>query len=498
MWTDWLPKQDEITNDFWRTLVAGIITRLRQVRILHSWEWDGVYQPSSLKFLVHNGRDAQDEPLFVDLFDDDKYLDKRYSPNSVLALRSLGLEDISYEALMTRLDADTQSEQSTYKAVGTDDAWHTRVADLVQKALATNALSVTQQIRGIDLIPLVTGSWVAANDRSTYFSEIAKSTIPRDLGLQLVSPGASFTSSRRRLFGRLGVMHCTASNVLDLIRKRYASRQPCILRMHHHSHIYFLYENSETLDRALKKDILLRTATSKLAPAVSSVKPRRFYFSEVGQPYSACELLGPFNTELESQGVHILAESYFTAYQGRSSTGTTLRQWFSANFSIRSIPCLLHHNQSGLSAEFQYIARTRPDQLVGTLKEHWSSYDQHIHKVLQVLQRSAVPTLDGNEKVVLADAYLPLPRLISIVSRAGITASAMFLQTPTALQDESADEWRCLAKLGVGMTDDTRFYLTILSQQFQLPRPPSQEVVFNTYKSLMEVSVSQQDRDLIR
>lgn len=508
-WLDWLPRVADITNEFWRSLVDKIVSRLRGAQLLYSWTEQKLYRPEQLRFLPLKCRDECGEPFFRDLPDSEQYLSPRYDSHWK-PLRVLGLTNISFSAQISRFAADLSSTDSRYQAANASDEWHAGVADLTLRALkratgddekSSPLPGLQNDIRKLSIIPLQSGLWVSALHGPIYFSATRGSLIPDGLALRLVRPDWGNSPAQRRLLESLGVSACPVQKVIDEILSYYSGSGRLLIEPMF-SHIEFLFEQRGAAPADLNSRMLVVSTGFKMIPSKSNSTGHTYF----GGPDDISGLKWLFTRRdgatkyLESKGVYMLHEEYLRRYRDKSKNDKDLQIWMAKVFNIQSVPVLLRNALYGLSEEFRFLIKYHSHELVSVLKQHWSSYGPIIHQVKASLGHASVPSENPNHEIPLSAGYLPLPRLKSIWSAAGGSDHvSLFIKMPVTLEESSIDAWQFLTKLGVGINDDTHFYLELLrSLSEQLPQAPTKQQILDVYKRLMEVTTNDDEIEEVR
>jgi hypothetical protein len=138
----------------------------------------------------------------------------------------------------------------------------------------------------------------------------------------------------------------------------------------------------------------------------------------------------------------------------------SLESWLEDEVGILRSPRLNDPNDpSKLSKMFSYIVENHPKRLLGTLKAHWSIYEDTINDDLtETLSEVDIPCTNvGSRK--LKQTFLPLKELEKRCSEFLEPQNFPFL---TLDDDTRIEEWKFLEILGVGVKSDLDFYLEIL------------------------------------
>jgi hypothetical protein len=207
---------------------------------------------------------------------------------------------------------------------------------------------------------------------------------------------------------------------------------------------------------------------------VSRVGFKDLYF-ESDEEYGIKELSkrisNPSNSEtLSAPGIFVnfINPGYLDAvHLSSDSENEGWKLWLHKFVGVRRYPRLEdRHGILQLSPFFKYIVEHRPDRLIGTLKTHWSFYQERIDgDIARELSTGKVPCQSG-ELVMLKDAYIPLPYLKSTSERFldGTGRALAYIQVPAEFDAKAPQEWMFLETFKVGSKCDLRFYLDVLGQ----------------------------------
>ena len=470
-WIEYFP--DEFNPDpFWKDLRAEIISCLRDTPILRSQSEKTLYKPAQLRFIVHDFRDREGNPLFEDLHDREIYLSRGYDRADQNILRWLGVKDLNFHEALDRVEADLSDPQSRIKGDSMSDAWHVKVAVYLSHEFKKNYLPGRERLKNLPIIPLQTGEWVSAQSSLIYFLDDGYAPIPPDIGLNLVPLSATRICARLQLFEDLGVPTCPEGKVVEQIylmcsRADWTPENP-------HTHLNYLFENLPDDAEDVKTKVWLLNDNSEKV-WLSRTGKERMYFEEFGIPYGPGELLrykpakysGNPNLQLPA-GVHFIHPLYI----GKDSNqirrnARSFEMWLEEVMGVQSFLPIAHHLGHGLSEEFWHIIKHCPNILVSALREHWEEYKPFVSKyeIRYILKNTRVPVEGSAELIALSDTYVPLPKLKNILVRAGVDPGPLFLKLPYELEDEEEEDWEFLEEFGVGVCDDARFHLHVLSKQ---------------------------------
>ena len=466
----YLPSKS-ISQSFWAKLLPKILQLLKVTPILLSRSGKSWKRPSQLKRLTPEALDDELKPLFDDL-PDELYLSKGYESCEEAAFTMLGIQYITIGELLERVKADLMNPNSKMQSSMTSRSWHERSANLLLTPFKNNDLQQSQQIRKFCLIPLRDGSWVSSSKNKTFYPEDGRVPVPTDLGIQLVDPRALEVPSRMILFSALGVRAPKSQDVINLITGKYNKFNAVDL---HHSieHLRYMYWKLPKDQKSLDRSIYVKDHANQpvyrafLTFGKKDLIVDDLYF-ESDDVYGASRLLMELKNgeEIIAPGfpLHFINKAYLEAVSSKArQNDISWKDWL-ANFAeIRSIPRLVRKgDDTKLSKVFSYILDWRRDRIVGTLKAHWSSYNQLMNgEILRTLSEAVVPC-DGLEATPLAETYMPVSSLRDSCAKLGVEPAVPFLKLPTELNEKSLTEWDFLKTLQVRYKADLDFYVHIL------------------------------------
>lgn len=501
-WVKYLP-DDSISDAFWKQLRPKIITFLAETPILRTQSESLLYKPTQLRTVSSNFVDVHGDPLFEDLTRAEIYLSRGYDVADWSRLRSLGVRTINFGEALDRVEADLLRPKSMIKGDVKSVDWRKRVFTFLSTPFEEDYLSARGRIERFPIIPLQDGRWVSAQSLPIYFPTTGLSTIPQDLGLNLVSQPATTLLSRNRLFKHLGVVSCEAKEVISRIYSHYslASWKP----LSSHIHLHYLFENlPETANDVNTKVWLLGENLEKVW--LSGPRKEHMYFEEPGNPYGPGQVLrvkslfGNYNSLLSS-GVHFIHPASVTYSGDTDSHGRTYDRWLEEVFRVHRCPQLLHPLKPELSKEFAHIIKQCPEKLVSVLREYWPTYKPLISQygLCETLKASKVPVEMSEEFVALSNSYLPLPKLKGVMTDAGVSTASLFLKLSIKLLDEDQEKWEFLKTFGVGVRDDARLHLRALERQASSSvRSIDANRVISVYAQIAKRSYTEEDIELIR
>ncbi|CZR61946.1 uncharacterized protein PAC_11843 [Phialocephala subalpina] len=506
-WMRYLPS-DAIADEFWRNLRPKVISLLQGTRCLWPWSESSLCLPNKLHWVTWDCKDRHGQPLLADLMEEG-YLSTSYAWQDFESLRPLGTSYLNYTLLIERLRADLERPDSKMKGVATEEDWHTRTANLLCNLFTSpNNSNGVQSLRALELIPLQGNRWVSATRTPLFAGHIYLPTtgtipIPTDLGINLVHSGAVANVARKTLFMHLGVTSASASNIISLIKTRYLSGGSFTLE-DNKSHLRYLFWNLPQSELALDNSIFLLDNVGTVVCRTPG-RVKYIYFEEADEEYGPLQLFQtapPESRNAPGLAVHYLSASYLVAVSPESRHNRrSWKQWLADFAGVKSFPQIRNPESQVLSDEFFYILWNRPNKVFGLLKHYWFFYGSEMTPdVIASLKDWPAPSHDVF-RTPLKNAFLPLPRLKSIIERLGI-AYFPFVILPEELTGQDENEWQFLQvfsdRPSIG-TDDVHFYVEALKRVVLESGPEcssaSLEALFEVYGFIERSCVSPQDGD---
>lgn len=438
--------------------------------------------------------DQHGNPLFDDLDPASTvYLSKSYKDTDLDILRNYGLELLTMQDMIDRVEADLQRPSSKMKFSETDFDWHSRAATLLKYlALLPPSFSAlcAQRLRSLPLLPLGDWMWVSSSEGAFYFPTTSNGIeIPPGLGLQTVGPKAAANPDRRDLFLALGVILAKPE---DIRLKILAAYKKCPTPLGGSIEwLRFLYlaqpeDNKPASDYA---DVTVASWAGKhlvyLAPSKVDV-----YF-----PGDASEY-GPVKLGLK---VNLLLADFLKdpPVESGNSTATAKaawKSWLHKAIGVRERLRLVSPDGSKISDEVLHVAEHLPERFLGLLHHLWSYEGEQVRASRALCcQLGALQVLcEGGEKHPLSRAILPTPQLKSLAARylrLRVGENLPFLKLPMTLWDGNILEWKFLEHLGVTGDDNLEFYLDmvgcIVDKSFETNRHPEQPYrILDLYKAI--------------
>ena len=429
-------------------------------------------RPDQLMRVPNYCLDEAGKPLFRDTTDE-VYLSAKYEwsdfqlLSDALAVQELGFWDIS-----SRINQDLSVSSSRWKSSTTSDDWITRSSSMLMRPFNIHGSKLeADAVREMPLIRLHDGSWVSGSSGLIFHPVSDGVLVPTDLDLQVVDPQALKNSARKALFTQIGMRTCVTKDVVALIIKKYntwsnASVQCSV------SHIRYLYWHLPKNERDLPKTIYLKDQDSR--PVYSSFVTHGreiivddLYF-ETDERYEAKQLMkqekSGSKTVFPGFSLHYINSAYMDALSSDTRRyDISWEGWLEYSAGVRRIPRLVRSSTpTVLSDLFLYIIRWRKEDLVGTLKAHWASYNVLMTApVIRALREAVVPCKEGID-APLRITYLPLPKLMKTCKKLEVEHKLPFLKLPVEVDGEIREHWKFLEIFDVGYETSARFYLDVL------------------------------------
>ena len=459
--------------------------------MLRPWSGGPFKRPDQLMRVPNYCLDEAGKPLFRDT-KDEVYLSAKYEwsdfqlLSDALAVRELGFWDISF-----RVNQDLSVSSSRWKSSTTSDDWITRSSSMLMRPFNIHgSKSEADAVREMPLIRLHGGSWVSGRSGLIFHPVSDGVLVPTDLDLQVVDPQALENSARKALFTQIGMRNCVTKDVVALIIEKYntwsnASVQCSV------SHIRYLYWHLPKNERDLPKTIYLKDQDSQPVYSSFVTHGRKIivddlYF-ETDERYEAKQLTKQekSDSKIVVPSLHYINSAYMDALSSDTCRyDTSWEGWLENSAGVRRIPRLA--TPFGLSDLFLYIIRWRKEDLVGTLKAHWASYNVLMTApVIRALREAVVPCEEGID-APLEITYLPLPKLMKTCKKLEVDHKLPFLKLPVDVDGEIREHWKFLEIFDVGYETSAEFYLDVLHHFVRTHQKSLSETSSNVLRRIYE------------
>jgi hypothetical protein len=489
-WLDYLPTKP--MDGIWKNLYSSIITVLRQMPVMQTWEKRSFKCPTQL--CVLRPMDFHEsQPLFRDL-QEEVYLAPEYNSKHKAALRDLGMDIITWSMVVARVSADLARVDSYIKTRTPElyGPWHKACACLLLTALRESDQTTRLRIKRLPIIPLSGGtSWTGAPGissgglREIYLPDTEGIAIPTDISLNLVEPNAATDDIRRELYRLMGVQDCSKESVLSQIERIQKSR-PSSLEVESHSRYLFHFHPSPRLLTSW-----IYVSTTQWADRVHSDTTDLFFPS--GREYDTQQLL-PASYLAEDDGVaRLLDQSYAKLIPDNiRPQDLSWTQWLQKVTGARYHPAIAKRDSTRalskwiLSPVMLAVLEHRPKKFLGLLKAHWTEYKAYIPHVSAQLRKQKVPCTSG-VSLALEDTYLPTVEIATRLCEYGIYEDFPLLDLTLTLDETNQHEWRFLEDVGVHCVIDNNFDQIAL-RRMMASSVTTKEEVTDVYKSMAERS----------
>lgn len=210
-----------------------------------------------------------------------------------------------------------------------------------------------------------------------------------------------------------------------------------------------------------------------LPPSPREIYKEIFVFSQYGlvscrndvylpsmDEFCVQELLKPLPSCAPTVSVRILSASYvFSVPKSCASGGQTWESWLCEEVGFRKEPRLTAlFDRGGLSNIFMYLAKSKPDKFLGTLKSHWKTYEVLMTRKLRA-QISLVKIQCQNGR------YIELGKILHPVLEScaqEFLCGKEKLPFPILYPNSKAEEWMFLTTFGIEAVDNIEYYLAVL------------------------------------
>lgn len=485
-WMRYLPQYSDYPwDEYWGSLLKRIRYKLQDESVLLTRSHNHLRPIKAMRRLSNNMLDEKGNPLFPDS-STERYLAAEYSAADLNTLNNYGLENMKVSDFLEKVGEDLcKGSHSIIKASTTSENWHSQLAEFLISAMPTFSI----EVKSLDLVPLIGGGWKPSRDDTIYYSHVKEHPIPTDLGLKLVDPRAEKNLQRKRLFDLLGVKSQDILSVRRLIFDKYS------IHFFHHdydrnltiprNHLIFLYLTAHLTTGNIQGNsacyglCILDQKHRRRQPWTEMV-----YFSD-NKPYNAQELFQPIesknhNKEFEKNvpglDVSFIHPQYMENPPSQpKGENRSWRMWLRDMLHVHDfIPIftnrgLLSHDYH-ISDQCLYVAKHRPEKLLGFLVENWkeSEYEKidktSREKLMRELMQVKVPCQSGTMHP-LGKAYLPIDENKQHMRFIGDTELFPWLRIEAFLDNKaSLSKLQVLAtKFGFGYPkSDLEFYLEIL------------------------------------
>jgi hypothetical protein len=461
---------DSIPDDFWGELQRDLINHLKVKKLFASCCEQRLFR-SKARIVPTWLRDDDGDPLLPDCncaaCCNGTYISERYDRDlDVPVLKKLGVQELASEEFIHKLHVDLNKDYAVMWSKHVDDNWHTQIAEVLLKMMNAkkNPESLADQISLLPLIPLIGKRPAHTKGVSIYLPGCGGIDIPRDLPLGLVQPETLRNEVRAKLFDRLGVMECDAEQVIGLIEdaskmtgKRSISLEESV------RHIKFLFWHHNKIPIPRPTIHVFDIQSQKFDPNLT-INGWTYSPLQVDK-YRLCQILDPENNPYELQGkARFLNRAYYEALSGQDKRHDTAPlHWVTNFFKVRFTAKLTKRGDpSKFSPEIEWLIEYKPEFLLGTIRDNWDQPGRKPNAWKDKFSKCLVPIISSQLNVPLYDSYLPIPKLMEIVSGLGLERNFGFISE--LVEEVDWSKWKEFCHLGVGTEEDLTFWIRILKK----------------------------------
>lgn len=409
------------------------------------------------------------EPLFSDSQKLWRFLSAKYEKIYLASLKSLGVNDLSHEEALSLFHADAFSITPTFEAKPLQDMWHDSFLTFVQHILNLKNGTFTKQIRDRDILPvrvLNELQWYPPSSTVYYPTVVEEGTgsdsikieMPTGLDLVVLHPDSAKSALRRRVYGSLGVSHCTPETICKAI-ERYHRTSGTKFDSDLVASLELPFWFSHKFSLEAQRGLIASTAGGIYANT-------RGLFMRSTEPYHA-ECLADLhkNDHFQKYFLHSLYKT--SQVSTRSRGGYTWEKWLQSVAGVRVFPPLEDQSDENKLHFILEAVRERDSAVfVTVIQTYWAqeyALTCKLHdKTKQALMRASVACLHGKREE-LQKTWFPSSLICETANYYGIRGRLPILALPESKVDYSISEWSCLPELGVRANPDLQFYRQSLS-----------------------------------
>lgn len=504
-WMRYLPQEGtHHWEPFWKRLVDGIKTRLQEERVIRTRHKRVLRRIEDMKDFTPDMLDRHGNPLLPDL-DPEVYLANEYNRSDVLVLGTLGLQKLAMGRKIKTVWQDLKSENSNMRSPATEGDWHARVASMLlqpwEVVSSHNSELRKAEIRQLPIIPLEGGAWARADDGEIFYGTIGNISIPKELGLRIVSSKPAKDAKRRALFDKLGVHVAKATMVRSLIVKMYAKGDMSDVSLESSlEHLRFLYLTHESRPKA--EGYLELVILDHLGQAR---RPREHdMYIQDDHPYGAKNLLGP--RRMASFDAFFVDSRYWENPPSKpSGMSLTWVEWMYQEVGVLRNIRMVTSDDEALSEECKYIAAHQSNNFLELLRHVWPEELCNFEDDDNVLtELKEIPLLCTNGvEAPLSTCYMPLRALQTVQSRFSDADLLPFLDISSSNDTDLLTQWSFLANIvGVSCDDDFRFRTDLLTELVYTAGKPMAEAdalkLFDLYRYIRAYCLGSEDPESVK
>lgn len=378
---------------------------------------------------------------------------------------SYGLKVMDFNLFFNLLYADLRTPFPTIWSRRTTEDSHSRIAKFLSRVWNYEGAI---RLGELNILPLRNGQWVNANLGTVFLPTTGDIPVPPGVDMPVLHPAAVANEERKKLFIQLGAIEPSIGNVRAAILKVYGSTAWLVNLENSKAHLRYLYLTHQSkYSRRELKDICIFGSSSQTG------KPHRedFYVPS-DQPYGPKDILEPTDTA-PGMEVCLVHQAYFEDVPtSPSSSHLSWKRWLKDFVAVRERLRLVARDGNGLSDIWTYVAKHRPEKLLGFLEHAWKQEREYFtdNEVL----KDTIKQIDASNLCIkqlsamcpLNLTFLPLPNLQQQSLRFMKKSEPFpFLAIEGASSlEELSSKWMFLHTVfSVEKDDDINFLLQILS-----------------------------------
>ena len=470
----------------WKPLYDSIKSALQTQSFLQTREQRRFRRPNQVKRLrdchLHGGL-----PILPDL-PDEIYLAPEYAARYDKCLEDLGVDIISWDDIVNRLQADLTRTTSKVRTIKGDDPWHVAFAELFLEAFAADDnITIQQRIRKLAIIPLSRpNQWTGApgvgrgGSDKIFFPYTKGTAIPETLSLRLLEKSATANIKRSKFYETLGIKRCSTATVCARIKELHCAVSAPWAPTDHLRYLFYRHHRIVGTTNWVWVPL-----TNDLSAKASSCE---LYFPSAGE-FDTYQLLQTYTN------VRYLSSALVTAVSPTVRVNDiTWATWLARTTGARYHPPLM--SELSLSPSLKAVLIHAPKKFLSTLRSHWNEYGTDAHLVSQQLRECEVPCATGS-LVALRETYLPTVAVMGAIHDLGLPVSAIpVLTLPEGRLDESSyRSWRFLKDFGAASKPDLAFYMLAVQDPSDGDAPDTKQIA-EIYKNLVRLATVQDNDDI--
>ena len=465
-WMKYLPQTYDdplIRKGYWTDLCHRIKDKMKTARLLRQLDGVTISEIERFKRFPHQAIDDDKNPIFevpVPVI----LPSKAYSEPNLDLLTDYGLKFLTSAEILTGISSDLKKHDSRMKSPATSEQWHTAAANLLVSLLQSAETDISRNIKEMELIPLVNGTWVKACDvlGSVCFASIDGIAIPEDLSLALISPMANRNNARAALFRELGAKEPLISDIRQYIFDRYPASEAVNptpgdigltedISIKHLRFLYLTHNRGKVNMKDFRRLAVFTEGSALKRPALEDV-----YLFNHSNKYRTKR----YSMLVASFDVERLSSCYYKADWQQEAAWIN---WLRTAIGIHTHLKLIDNN--GPTPILRELTSHKSDKLLGVLQSQGREIKlamKNYPNLRNEIADALVPC--GGRLVELSNTYVPLPKLVISSSAFLPPANSFpFLDFSDTLAPTNLSAWEFLWRnFGLNDENDMIFYLDIL------------------------------------